>query len=50
MKNISIQEMAKLFELHNEYRIIYHIRPDGDCIGSAYALALHLLMKLIVSR
>ena len=42
MKNISIQEMAKLFEMYNDYRIVYHVRPDGDCIGSAYALALAL--------
>lgn len=31
----------------NGYRIIYHIRPDGDAICSAYALAeaLHMLGK-----
>ena len=34
--------MAKLFEMYNDYRIVYHVRPDGDCIGSAYALALAL--------
>ncbi len=41
--DISIKEMAeKLKSVSDEYRIVYHIRPDGDCIGSAFALALAL--------
>ena len=42
MKSISLEEMAVLLKKMDNYRIIYHIRPDGDCIGSAYALALSL--------
>ena len=40
--NVSIREMAEKFMDYDEYRIVYHIRPDGDCIGSAFALALGL--------
>ncbi|MCM1133595.1 MAG: bifunctional oligoribonuclease/PAP phosphatase NrnA [Ruminococcus flavefaciens] len=40
--DISIRELAEKLREHDEYRIIYHIRPDGDCIGSAFALALAL--------
>ena len=42
MKSVSLEEMAVLLKKMDNYRIIYHIRPDGDCIGSAYALALSL--------
>ena len=40
--NLSIGEMAEKLKEYQEFRIIYHIRPDGDCMGSAYALALAL--------
>ena len=40
--NISAEQMAGELKKYNEFRIIYHIRPDGDCIGSSYALALAL--------
>lgn len=40
--DISIREMAEKFMDYDEYRIVYHIRPDGDCIGSAFAFALGL--------
>lgn len=40
--NTTIQKIAKKLNKHNEFRIVYHIRPDGDCICSAYALALAL--------
>lgn len=40
--NLSIGEMAEKLKEYREFRIVYHIRPDGDCIGSAYALALAL--------
>lgn len=33
--------LEKLKEF-SEYRIVYHIHPDGDCIGSTYALCLAL--------
>ena len=42
MKSVFLEEMAVLLKKMDNYRIIYHIRPDGDCIGSAYALALSL--------
>lgn len=40
--DISIKEIAEKLMEYDEYRIVYHIRPDGDCIGSAFALALAL--------
>ena len=40
--NVSIKEMAEKLLLWDEYVIVYHIRPDGDCIGSSFALALAL--------
>ena len=40
--NVTIKEMAKKLWEYNEFRIIYHIRPDGDCICSSFALALAL--------
>ena len=42
MKNLSIKEFAELLKKYDEYRIIYHIRPDGDCIGSAYGIGMAL--------
>ncbi len=39
---ISIKEMAARIVNYPEFCIIYHVRPDGDCIGSAYALSLAL--------
>lgn len=38
----TLELMAEELKKYSEYRIVYHIRPDGDCIGSAYALALAL--------
>lgn len=40
--NVSIERMAEALRQYPEIRIVYHIRPDGDCIGSAFALALAL--------
>ncbi len=39
---VSIETIAEKLLCHKEFKIVYHIRPDGDCIGSAYALALAL--------
>ena len=39
---ITLQEMAGKMREYDEFMIVYHIRPDGDCIGSSYALALAL--------
>lgn len=38
----SLQEIADRLLRCSEVCIVYHIRPDGDCIGSAYALAIAL--------
>ena len=35
IKLITLEKMAVLLKKMDNYRIIYHIRPDGDCIGSA---------------
>ena len=40
--NTTLKEMAEKLKTYDEYRIVYHIRPDGDCIGTAYGLALAL--------
>ena len=40
--HITISEMAQLLRRERAFKIIYHINPDGDCIGSAFALALIL--------
>lgn len=39
---ISLKEMAEKILSYDEFTIVYHIRPDGDCIGSSFALALGL--------
>ena len=39
---VTIKEMAEKLRTYDEFAIIYHIRPDGDCIGSSFALALGL--------
>lgn len=40
--DITIKEMAERMHDYDEFRIVYHIRPDGDCIGTAFALCLAL--------
>lgn len=35
-------ELARHLRKEQEVCIVYHIRPDGDCIGSAYGLATAL--------
>lgn len=40
--DITIIGAVENLQKYDEYRIVYHIRPDGDCIGSAYALCLAL--------
>ena len=39
---LTIKEIAEKLRIYDEYAIVYHIRPDGDCIGSSFALALGL--------
>lgn len=40
--NIDLNSMAKLLASRKEVIIYYHVKPDGDAIGSAYALAMAL--------
>lgn len=40
--DISIKEMAQKLKEYDNYCVVYHIRPDGDCVCSAFALALAL--------
>lgn len=39
---VTIKVMAEKILSYNDFYIVYHIRPDGDCIGSSFALALGL--------
>lgn len=39
---MTFNEIAQHLLRCREICIVYHIRPDGDCIGSAYALAIAL--------
>lgn len=39
---MTVKEFAEKLKAYQEFQIIYHIRPDGDCIGSSFALALAL--------
>lgn len=39
---VTIKEIAEKLRIHDEYTIVYHIHPDGDCIGSSFALCLGL--------
>lgn len=40
--NVTIEKIAEKLKQYKDFTIVYHIRPDGDCIGSAFALALAL--------
>ncbi|MBE6849772.1 MAG: hypothetical protein E7502_07735 [Ruminococcus sp.] len=40
--NTPVEQIAAQLKACDEIRIIYHVRPDGDCIGSSFALALAL--------
>lgn len=42
LREFAEQLRAACAEEHAQFHIVYHINPDGDCIGSAYALALML--------
>jgi phosphoesterase RecJ-like protein len=39
---VTIKKLAEKLKEYDNFCIVYHIRPDGDCIGSSYALALAL--------
>lgn len=42
MNNVSFQEIAKILRENNNFYILTHISPDGDTLGSAFALCLAL--------
>lgn len=37
-KDLSLRKTAKFLKKHNDYVILTHASPDGDTLGSAYAL------------
>ena len=39
---ITLKQMARELGKNDSYRIFFHKKPDGDAVGSAYALALGL--------
>ena len=45
MKQIALNEVASLLQEHDNFKILTHSYPDGDCLGSGYALAF-ILRKL----
>ncbi len=45
MKKITLEEAAALLSEHDRIKILTHTYPDGDCLGSGYALA-YALRKL----
>lgn len=42
---INLYELAKYFEAHDNYEILTHAYPDGDTLGSGFALCLALQQK-----
>lgn len=40
--DVTIKEIAEKLKEYDNYCIVYHIRPDGDCIGTALGLCLAL--------
>lgn len=42
MKQITLNEVASLLSEHDNFKILTHTYPDGDCLGSGYALAFAL--------
>lgn len=40
--DVTIKEIAEKLKEYDNYCIVYHIRPDGDCIGTAFGLCLAL--------
>ncbi len=41
-QEINLKELCRYLKKHNNYVILTHISPDGDTLGSAFALALAL--------
>lgn len=42
-REVNLNEVCKYLKKHNDYLILTHNSPDGDTLGSAYALALGLI-------
>ena len=42
MKQITLNKAASLLKEHDNFKILTHSYPDGDCLGSGYALAFIL--------
>ena len=42
MREITLNEVASLLSEHDNFKILTHRYPDGDCLGSGYALAFAL--------
>ena len=42
MKQITLSEVASLLSQHDDFKILTHSYPDGDCLGCGYALAFAL--------
>ena len=42
-KELDLKGLCEYLKTHDDYIILTHISPDGDTLGSAYALALGLL-------
>ncbi len=42
---INLYELAKYFEAHDNYEILTHAYPDGDTLGSGFALCAALQQK-----
>lgn len=40
--DVTIKEIAEKLKEYDNYSVVYHIRPDGDAVGSLFALALAL--------
>lgn len=40
--DLTAKQMAEEIKKYDQFVVVYHIRPDGDCIGSSYALGLAL--------
>ena len=42
MREITLNKVASLLAEHDNFKILTHRYPDGDCLGSGYALAFAL--------
>jgi phosphoesterase RecJ-like protein len=45
MKSATYAEIGEIFETHDSFAVVSHVRPDGDAIGSILALGHSLEQK-----